>query len=87
MNGCPDTWWLDYSDYKETIDEDGDIQEPEINELTPYIDKGVNRICWEVRFKQHNYMKYKWDDWNLRSGGNAIFMLMENWFILSFQET
>ena len=34
-NGCPTTWWLDYSEYMETIDEDGDIQEPEINELTP----------------------------------------------------
>ena len=70
-NGCPTTWWLDYSEYTETIDDDGDIQEPEINELIPYIDKGVNRICWEVRFKQHNYMKYKWDDWNLRSGGKC----------------
>jgi hypothetical protein len=70
-NGCPTTWWLDYSEYVEYIDETGDLEEADIRELVPYIDKGVNRICWEVRFKQRNYMKYKWDDWDLRSGGKC----------------
>ena len=70
-NGCPTTWWLDYSEYDEYIDETGDLEEADIRELVPYIDKGVNRICWEVRFKQRNYMKYKWDDWDLRSGGKC----------------
>ena len=64
-NGCPDTWWLDYSDHPIK----GEIT-PE-KELVPYIDKGVNRICWEVRFKQKNYSKFKWDDWDIRSSGQC----------------
>lgn len=71
MNGCPDTWWLDYSDYEERLDDDGYPEDPDIRELVPYIDKGVNRICWEVRFKQNNTMKYKWDEWRLSAGGTC----------------
>ena len=61
-NGCPDTWWLDYSQY------DTEIGDPE-RELIPYIDKGVHRICWGVEYQQHNSSKFKWDEWNIRSGG------------------
>ena len=57
-NGCPDTWWLDWSDYETTSDEDGDIHEPCIRELIPYIDKGTHRTCWEIRYRQFNRMKY-----------------------------
>lgn len=70
-NGCPDTWWLDYSDYEATSDEDGDIHEPYIRELVPYIDLGTHRICWEIRYRQFNRMKYKWDEWDIRNGGTC----------------
>jgi hypothetical protein len=68
-NGCPDNWWLDWSDYHETIDEDGEKNEPNIRELIPYIDRGTHRICWEIRYRQFNRMKYKWDEWDIRNGG------------------
>jgi len=61
-NGCPDTWWLDYSQY------DTEIGNPE-RELIPYIDKGVHRVCWKVDYEQHNSTKYKWDEWDIRNGG------------------
>jgi hypothetical protein len=64
-NGCPDTWWLDYSEHPIK----GGIT-PE-SDLVPYVDKGVNRICWEIRFKQSNYSKFKWDDWDIRSSGQC----------------
>lgn len=61
-NGCPDTWWLDYSQY------DTEIGDPE-RELVPYIDKGVHRVCWEVNYRQFNSSKYKWDEWSISSRG------------------
>ena len=70
-NGCPETWWLDWSDYEETIDDDGDTEEPCVRELIPYIDKGAHRICWEIRYRQFNRMKYKWDEWDMRNGGKC----------------
>lgn len=76
-NGCPDTWWLDY-----TRDEEGNYFPEKTNslltemtgsaterQLLPYIDKGVNRICWEISYKQGHTMKYKWDDCDIRSYG------------------
>lgn len=64
-NGCPDTWWLDYSVYHS----DNDDEEPTMRELIPYIDKGVHRVCWRVDYEQHNSTKYKWDEWDIRNGG------------------
>lgn len=64
-NGCPETWWLDYSVYHS----DGDDEQPTMRELIPYIDKGVHRICWGVDYQQHNSTKYKWDEWDIRNGG------------------
>ena len=64
-NGCPDTWWLDYSVYHS----DNDDEEPTMRELIPYIDKGVHRVCWRVDYEQHNGTKYKWDEWDIRNGG------------------
>lgn len=80
-NGTPKSWWLDYSEYEFTkgydpnderydADDDEDF-EPNIRELIPYVDKGVNRICWDIRYKQKNYVKYKWDDFDVRNGGNC----------------
>ncbi len=39
--------------------------------LYPYVDRGVNRICWEINFKQTNTTKFKWDDLNISSGGKC----------------
>jgi hypothetical protein len=76
-NGCPETWWLDY-----TRDEDGNYIEldgqqllVEMNlkerKLIPYIDKGVHRICWEVIYSQGNSMNFNWDEYSLRSYGTC----------------
>jgi hypothetical protein len=73
-NGTPKTWWLDYSDYHpvdEDDEEEGEEFEPRIRELIPYVDKGVHRICWEIRYKQRNTVKYKWDDFDVRNGGSC----------------
>lgn len=67
LNGTPATWWLDYSDYEPSE------YYPEGNPrvLIPFVDKGCNRICFEINYKQRNSMKYKWDDYNLRRSGNC----------------
>ena len=62
INGCPDIWWLDYSNYGTEFGDN-------IRELVPYIDKGVHRICWGVDYQQYNSTKYKWDEWDIRNGG------------------
>jgi hypothetical protein len=64
-NGCPATWWLDYSIYYS----EGDDEQPITRELVPYIDIGVHRVCWGVDYQQYNTTKYKWDEWDIRSGG------------------
>jgi hypothetical protein len=64
-NGCPATWWLDYSIYHT----EGDDEQPTMRELIPYIDRGVHRICWGIDYQQYNTTKYKWDEWDIRNGG------------------
>jgi len=59
-NGTPTTWWLNFK-------EDGD----EESELVPFVDKGVHRICWEVKYKQKNYAKHKYGDWDIRNSGHC----------------
>ena len=57
-NGEPCEWWLDYS--------------TEINperELVPYLDRGVHRTCWEIRYKQRNYTKHKHGGWRINNTG------------------
>ncbi|MEI6422166.1 MAG: hypothetical protein WCP55_08095, partial [Lentisphaerota bacterium] len=53
MNGTPATWWVK--------DHGGDLH--------PYIDKCVNRPCWEVSAEEYNTVKYKWD--NIRINGHC----------------
>jgi hypothetical protein len=65
-NGCPTTWWLDYSIYHTELILS---EQPTLRELIPYIDKGVHRVCWGVDYQQHNSTKYKWGGWDIRSGG------------------
>ena len=58
-NGGSPTWWLKY--------ETGMQGEKKKVEWIPYIDRGTNRPCWDINITQQNYMKYKWDEWDLRS--------------------
>lgn len=41
------------------------------NEWCPFISKGVNRICWEIKYKQSNKAKNKWDEWMFSRIGNC----------------
>jgi len=61
-NGCPETWWLKYVGRE---DEDEEVSVDWI----PFIDKGTNRAAWDIRIKQGNTLKYKWDDWDIRKTG------------------
>jgi len=62
-NGCPTTWWLDYS----KVDPETGVKEE--RPLIPYIDKGVHRICWGVNYTQKNATKHKWGELDIRSTG------------------
>lgn len=35
----------------------------------PFVSKGVHRICWEIKYKQRNSSKYKWDEWRFSNVG------------------
>ena len=65
MNDSPTTWWLDHTE--EPVRGEFNFE----RELTPYINKGNNRICWEIRYKQNNYLKHKWDEYDLRANGKC----------------
>jgi hypothetical protein len=54
-NNQPPTYWLEMED--ETLE--------------PYIRIGSHRICWEINYKQTNYIKHKWGSADLRSGGTC----------------
>lgn len=77
-NGCPNNWWLDY-----TRDDEGkylfrndrkvlvEIFEKD-RMLIPFIDKGVRRICWEIIYRQKNFTKLKWGEYDIRSHGICV---------------
>ena len=76
LNGCPDSWWL-YKGKEEIPPNSRELLLELSNEefdknLIPYIDKGVHRICWEINYKQRNSIKYKWDDYDIRSHGLCV---------------
>jgi len=41
------------------------------NEWVPFISKGVHRICWEIKYKQTNNAKHKWDEWRFSNAGHC----------------
>lgn len=69
-NGCPANWWLHYDDDASSIKLLNEMEEN--SNLLPYIDRGVHRICWEIIYKQSNYIKYKWDEADIRDSGICI---------------
>lgn len=66
MNGCPSTWWICYQ--REDRGQD-------IIDWIPFIDRGCNRISFEINIKQGNTLKYKWEDWDVRKNGNVSISL------------
>lgn len=72
MNGYSDTYWL-YKGKQQNSNEKSLLLELNnkefLKDLIPYIDKGVHRVCWEINYKQRNSIKYKWDDYSIRSHG------------------
>jgi hypothetical protein len=41
------------------------------NEWCPFFSKAVHRICWEIKYKQTNSAKHKWNDWQFSKRGNC----------------
>ena len=54
QNGHPDTWWLYYPKYEET--------------LIPYLDEFVHRVCWGIQCEEYNSAKVKWDEFSITWG-------------------
>lgn len=81
LNNTIDTWWLYYSD-----------RLPE--EVTPPIDSdhwepycvGINRRCWDIRFRQHNTSKLKWDEHDFRNV-TIVDMYCNNKLVYQFSTT
>jgi hypothetical protein len=61
-NDTVKTWWLYYSDRLP----DGVVPPVDSEHFTPF-QKSVERECWDIRFVQRNYVKYKWDNADFRS--------------------
>lgn len=66
-NDSPATWWLLYDDNPNQVKFINEMEEE--SNLIPYIDKGIHRICWEINYKQTNYTKFKYDEYDIRSSG------------------
>lgn len=49
----------------------------------PWIDNGANRPCWDIRIKQGNYIKTKWDEQQIR-GTCGIQMYCNNTLVYHF---
>lgn len=61
-NGEPKTWWLYYSDPLP----DGVVPPIDSPHWEPYC-RSINRHVWDIRFKQRNYTKEKWDSTDFRN--------------------
>lgn len=69
-NDSPSTWWLLYDEDPSSVKFLNEMEEN--SKFIPYIDKGVHRICWEINYKQSNYIKYKWEEYDIRNSGVCI---------------
>ena len=58
-NGEPKSWWLYYNKLEEGQDFDPQYWKP--------YHVSINRLLWEINFKQFNYSKEKWGDTNFRN--------------------
>ena len=67
MNNCCPTWWLAYEHWDSGDDDVCKSTDKELRiNWIPWIDIGTNRPCWEIKIRQGNRIKYKWDDASIR---------------------
>jgi len=59
-NGEPATWWVDMGGHQAIVNVDGTVEQKE--NLVEFHNKSVSRTSWDIRFKENNSMKYKWDE-------------------------
>ena len=57
-NGQPNSWWVDMGRHE--VGENGTAVWKE--DLVEFHNKDVSRESWDIRFKENNSMKYKWDE-------------------------
>lgn len=53
-NGVPNDWWLKFDKNDGTYD------------WVPWVDKLTKRPCFEIKIKEGNHIKHKWDEWDIR---------------------
>lgn len=62
-NGEPKTWWIYYADSMP----DGIMPSPDSENFEPW-SKSIKRHVFDIRFKEYNTSKEKWNSTNFRSG-------------------
>lgn len=77
-NGEPKTWWLYFADRMP----EGAIPPHDSESWEPW-HKSINRRLWDIRFKEYNSTKEKWNATQFRSGLNCE-MYCNNKLVYSF---
>lgn len=77
-NGEPKTWWLYYSDRLP-----GDLIPPANSEYFKAWSSSIERLSWEIKFKQKTTSKVKWDELRF-SGRTSCEMWCNGKLIYSF---
>lgn len=62
----PKTWWLYFSDRLP-----GDLTPPADSDSFVPFSRSINRRLWDIRIKQYNSSKYKWDEQRFSNGTNV----------------
>jgi len=62
-NDTPKTWWL----YLSEPLPDNTLPPIDSDSWIPFSCKGMERRLWEIKIKQGQYVKHKWDEANIRS--------------------
>lgn len=78
LNGEPKTWWIYFSENLPV-----DIEPPIDSEYFLPYSYSILRSCWDIRFKQSNSAKHKWDDFHFRNHVHTE-MYCNNKLIYSF---
>lgn len=80
-NGEVKTWWLYYN----TRLPEGLLPSPDSEYFVPW-SNSINRRLWEVKFRQTNTSKHKWDEWRF-SNTTVVEMWCNNKLVYSFNTT
>lgn len=62
QNGEPATWWVYFTDNQLP---EGTTPPIDSDEWVEY-SNSINRLVWDISFKEQNTTKYKWDNWRFR---------------------